>query len=124
MSWQAYADNLTAQGLAKAAVFGPDGGVWAKSANLNLTTQEAVTTAQLFANPAQAQAAGVTVDGTKFLVIKADPRSIYGKKGTGGVVLVKTTQAVVLGIYDDKLQPGKATTVVEKLADSLIENGY
>jgi profilin len=123
-SWQAYADNLTAQGLVKAAVFGPDGGVWAKSANLNLSTQEAVTTAQLFNNPGQAQAAGIQVDGVKYLVIKADARSLYGKKGTGGVVLVKTTQAVVLGIYDDKLQPGKATTVVEKLADSLIENGY
>lgn len=51
-------------------------------------------------------------------------RSIYGKKGAGGVVNVKTAQAIVIGVYDDKLQPGNASNIAEKLADYLLENGY
>lgn len=47
-----------------------------------------------------------------------------GKKGAGGVVMVKTGQAVLIGQYNETIQPGQATTVVEKLADYLRENGY
>ena len=44
-------------------------------------------------------------------------------QGAGGVVCVKTGQCVLIGKYDDTIQPGQATTVVEKLGDYLIENG-
>jgi Profilin len=51
-------------------------------------------------------------------------RSLYGKKGAGGVVVVKTGQAIIVGVYNDKQQPGNAANVVEKLGDYLRENGY
>ncbi|EFA78874.1 hypothetical protein PPL_08342 [Heterostelium album PN500] len=57
-------------------------------------------------------------------VLKSDPRSIYGKQGTGGVVCVKTGKTVIIGVYNEKLQPGAAASVVEKLADYLIDQGY
>jgi profilin len=47
-----------------------------------------------------------------------------GKKGTAGVVLVRTGQAILIGVYNESAQPGNATNTVEKLADYLIENGY
>jgi len=61
----------------------------------------------------------------KYFALKADDRSIYAKQGAGGAVLVKTSKAVLIGIYDDKVQPGQCANVVEKLADYLIiETGY
>ena len=77
----------------------------------------------LFTDPSSAFSNGVVVGGVKHLAIRADSRSIYGKKGSGGVVLVKTGQCILIGKYDDTIQPGQATTVVEKLGDYLIENG-
>jgi len=52
--------------------------------------------------------------------LNCDERSIYGKKGSGGVVCVKTKQAVLIALYEDPTQPGEATKVVESLADYLI----
>ena len=69
------------------------------------------------------QGTGLTVAGKKYLTLKTDDRSFYGKQGTGGIVAVKTTQSVLVGIYETQ-QPGAATTTVEKLADYLINSGY
>jgi len=77
-----------------------------------------------FKDPASVFASGITIDGVKYLGIKADARSLYGKKGTAGVVVVKTGQAILIGVYNETAQPGNATNTVEKLADYLIENGY
>ena len=52
------------------------------------------------------------------------PRSIYGKKGATGVVLVKTAQTILIATYNETQQPGNAANVVEKLADYLLESGY
>jgi len=60
----------------------------------------------------------------KYLALKADSRSIYGKKGTAGVCTVKTGQCLIVGVYGEGIQPGSAANSVEKLADYLIENGY
>lgn len=45
-------------------------------------------------------------------------------KGASGVSIVKTKQTVVLGYYDQSMQPGASANVVEKLADYLIEQGF
>jgi profilin len=45
-------------------------------------------------------------------------------QGNGGVVIVKTIQAILVGIYDENSTPGNATKVVEGLADYLISVNY
>jgi profilin len=37
---------------------------------------------------------------------------------------VKTKAAVLIGVYDETVQPGEATKVVEQLADYLISVNY
>ncbi|CAF3745190.1 unnamed protein product [Adineta steineri] len=61
-----------------------------------------------------------------WLSAEADDRSIYGKKalGSGGVILVKTSKTVIIGLYEEGQQPGNAAAVVEGVADYLINNGY
>jgi len=123
MSWQTYVDDqLVGAGMEKAALIGHDGSVWATSAGFNVTEGKQIS--ELFNNPPNAFSAGISAGGVKYLGIKADSNSIYGKKGTGGIVMVKTGQAIVIGVYNDKLQPGNAANVAEKLGDYLRENGY
>jgi len=124
MSWQSYVDDqLIKAGLSKAAIIGLDGSTWA-SKNITIPAAEAKQLVANFNAPGTAQSNGITVGGVKHLTVKADDKSIYGKKGTGGIVTVKTAQCVIVGFYDDKIQPGVATNIVEKLADYLKENGY
>ena len=122
MSWQGYVDNLTAGGFVKGAILGHNGAVWAKSASLNFQGNEA----QTLASTAFSQSAlgGIKIEGQKYICLKTDDRSCYLKLGTGGAVAVKSGQAVVLGIYDQNLQPGAAANAAEKLADYLIGVGY
>jgi len=112
------------QGLAQGALLGHDGSVWAKSPGFALKGAEGAGLANNFKNPSGTQGTGIFINGEKYLVVKADDASIYGKKGTGGVITVKTGQVVLVGIYDDKLQAGRAANIVEKVADYLKENGY
>jgi len=126
MAWQGYVDtNLVGTGhVSKAAIIGHDGNKWAASAGFNVSPEEGKKLLGGFKDASTVQGAGVTIGGVKYMTLKADPRSIYGKKGATGVVAVKTGKAVLIGFYDENVQPGQATNVVEKLADYLIENNY
>ncbi|CAO3690231.1 unnamed protein product [Umbelopsis ramanniana] len=126
MSWQAYVDNnLIGSGqITQAGIYGIQGGQWAASPSFNVTASELQFINQGFGDPAVLQANGLRVNGVKYLFLRSDDRSIYGKKGNDGVVIVKTTQAVLIGLYDDKVTPGNATKVVEGLADYLISVNY
>ncbi|KAK5580335.1 hypothetical protein RB653_000351 [Dictyostelium firmibasis] len=123
MTWQAYVDNnLVGAGFAHACLIGHDGSVWATSTGFSLQGTEGKAIAALFAKDGGAFATGIIVGGKKHMAIKSDTRSAYGKLGAGGVVCVKTATGIIVAVYDDKLQPGAAANIAEKLADYLIEN--
>ena len=103
---------------------GLKGGVWASSPSLNLSTEEQHAIIQGLADPSHLQANGVYVSGKKYLTLQANPRSIYGKAGGDGLCIVRTNQAVLIGVYNSPLLPGDANKVVEGLADYLISVGY
>ncbi|GAB7364577.1 hypothetical protein MBLNU230_g5384t1 [Neophaeotheca triangularis] len=129
--------DYTLQGLVgtgnvdKAAIFNNEGNsVWATSAGFTVSPQEMqeVVTAYKDKGDAQGvkqvQSTGLHVGGERFVVLKADDRSIYGKKGREGVVIVKTQQAILVTHYPETVQPGSAANTVEQLADYLIGVGY
>ncbi|KAL1933750.1 hypothetical protein VTP01DRAFT_7840 [Rhizomucor pusillus] len=126
MSWQQYVDsNLVGTGhVSKAAIYGLNGGQWAVSPGFSLSSNEIQELKNGFTNADQVQASGVHVNGVKYLTLRADDRSIYGKKGADGVCIVKTNQAILVGVYTEGIQPGQCTKVVEGLADYLISVGY
>ncbi|KAH9896774.1 profilin [Cubamyces lactineus] len=126
MSWQAYVDtNLVGSGkIVKAAIVGLAGGVWAASAGYTLSADEQKAIVSAFNNPDEARAHGIRLAGQKFLTLRADDRSIYGKKAADGCILVKTKQAVLVAEYAAPIQAPEATPVVEGLADYLIGVGY
>ncbi|KAF8192911.1 profilin [Pholiota molesta] len=104
MSWQTYVDtNLVGTGkIAKAAVLGQQGGVWAASPGFT----------------------GVRLAGQKYFTLSADPRSIQSKKGADGAIIVKTKQAILVAVYVGPTQAPEVTPIVEGLADYLISTGY
>lgn len=125
MSWQAYVDNnLVGAGLKQAAIFGHNGTCRAASSGFNVTVSEAAALFAAYTDPSGIRAGGLFLAGVKYFTFRADARSVYGKKGSGGVVAVKTRQAILVGVYDEKTQPGQAANIVEKLADYLIDQGY
>eukprot|EP00727_Mastigamoeba_balamuthi_P006272 m51a1_g2264 putative profilin ii (128) ;mRNA; f:339796-340778 len=127
MSWQAYVDQqLIGTGqINQGAILGLDGNIWAKSKDFALKAGEGAKLVANFKDPASAQGSGIYVNGNKYMTLKADANSVYGKKsGNGGVITVKTKQAVLVGLYPEGIQAGAATNVVERLGDYLRENNY
>lgn len=45
-------------------------------------------------------------------------------QGREGLVIVKTTQAILVTHYPETVQPGSAANTVEQLGDYLISVGY
>lgn len=74
--------------------------------------------------PKRVQSTGLHIAGEKYIVLKADETSLYGKKGKEGVVIVKTKQALLITHYPETVQPGVAANTVEKLGIYLSSVGY
>eukprot|EP01010_Urceolus_cornutus_P001886 NODE_2464_length_533_cov_241.803719_g1958_i0.p2 GENE.NODE_2464_length_533_cov_241.803719_g1958_i0~~NODE_2464_length_533_cov_241.803719_g1958_i0.p2 ORF type:complete len:127 (+),score=21.44 NODE_2464_length_533_cov_241.803719_g1958_i0:72-452(+) len=126
MSWQTYVDTnlLGTQKIKQASIHGLDGNPWATSKDFSIKPAEATDVVNGFKNADGLRASGLKINGVKYIVIRADDRSIYGKQGTGGIICVKTKTAVLFGVYDETAQPGEATKIVEQLADYLISVNY
>ncbi|KIW66724.1 hypothetical protein PV04_06027 [Phialophora macrospora] len=130
MSWQAYVDtSLLGTGhVDRAAIFNAEGtSVWATSPNFQVTPaelQEIVGAYKDTSVPKKVQSTGLHIAGQKYIVIKADETSLYGKKGREGVVIVKTKQALLITCYPATVQPGTAANTVEKLGAYLVGVGY
>uniref|UniRef100_A0A6B2LSA1 Profilin n=1 Tax=Arcella intermedia TaxID=1963864 RepID=A0A6B2LSA1_9EUKA len=126
MTWQDYVDKclIGSRKVSKASIFSPSGALWATSSNFNITYSEIKNLIQGFNDPAELRQYGLFLDHHKYLILRADDRSIYAKKDKGGVVAVKTGKAVLVCDYDDTIQPGSCSKLVEQLADYLIEMGF
>lgn len=67
---------------------------------------------------------GVTLAGNRYIYLSGTDRVIRAKLGKVGVHCMKTTQAVVVSLYEDPIQPQQAASVVEKLGEYLVSCGY
>ncbi|KAL2046675.1 hypothetical protein ABVK25_011647 [Lepraria finkii] len=129
MSWQAYIDtSLVGSGdVDKAAIFNVEGtSVWASSPDFKVEPAEVqdVLASYKQTEPKKIFETGFKIAGDKYFTLKADDRSVYGKKGREGMIIVKTKQALLLAHYPETVQPGSASLTVEKLGDYLIGVGY
>merc|ERR1712165_560948 len=111
MSWQSYVDDqLVATKMVKHAVIcGHDGNIWAQSAGFTVSVDELKALLSKYSSTDQLAQSGLTV---------------AGKKGTSGVHCIKTTQALIVCVYEDPIVPEQAATVTEKLGEYLIGVGY
>jgi len=131
MSWQAYVDSsLVGSGhIDKGAIISAAGdSVWSTSAGFTVKLEEMKNIVAILAGTSDAvdksHAEGVHVAGERYVVTKIEDRSLYGRLGRNGIVIVKTKQAVLIGHYPENVQAGNAAQTVEALADYLIKVGY
>lgn len=126
MSWQAYVDNLISSGkVDQAAIYSRAGdSVWAQSSGFNVSAPEIAEIARGFDDPSQLRTSGLHIQGLKYFLLRADDRSIYGKKDDTGIIAVRTKQAILIAHYKAPTQPGEATKIVEQLGDYLISVNY
>jgi len=130
MSWQAYVDSsLVGSGhVDKAAIVSAAGdSIWAATPGFTISTSETnEIVAALKGGDAvnKVLAEGLHVAGERFVVFKAEDRSIYGRKGKEGIVICKTQQAILIAHYGENVIAGNAAITVEQLADYLIGLKY
>ncbi|RDL31444.1 uncharacterized protein BP5553_09653 [Venustampulla echinocandica] len=99
--------------------------VWATSAGFTISpTETKEIIAGLSGKTDELYANGIHVAGERFVLTKAEDRSLYARKGREGIVIVKTTQAILIAHYKDGMIAGNCATTVEQLADYLISTGY
>ncbi|KAJ4135878.1 profilin, required for normal timing of actin polymerization in response to thermal stress [Fusarium equiseti] len=72
----------------------------------------------------KAFAEGLYIAGERYVMARAEDRSIYARSGRLGVAIAKTTQAIVVGHHGEAQVAGNASSTVEGLADYLIKSGY
>ncbi|WP_405901886.1 profilin [Streptomyces sp. NBC_00656] len=82
INWQPYADDLVATGKVRAAaiISDTDAAVLALTPGLGLRGGEAHGIVDLSTNPAEAFGKGITVNAVKYMGVRADERSISGKR--------------------------------------------
>ncbi|XP_011306077.1 profilin [Fopius arisanus] len=126
MSWQDYVDKqlLASKCVTKAAIAGHDGNLWAKSDGFEVSKDELAKLLQGFDSQELLTSSGVTLAGIKYIYLSGTDRVIRAKSAKVGVHCMKTTQTIVVSLYEDPIQPQQAASVVEKLGDYLLTCGY
>lgn len=126
MSWQSYVDDqLMATKMVKHAVIcGHDGNIWAQSAGFTVSVDELKALLSKYSSTDQLAQSGLTVAGMKYMYLSSSDKVVRAKKGTSGVHCIKTTQALIVCVYEDPIVPEQAATVTEKLGEYLIGVGY
>ncbi|KAL3840845.1 hypothetical protein ACJIZ3_025436 [Penstemon smallii] len=131
MSWQSYVDDhlmCEVEGgvlLTGAAIIGQDGSVWAQSSTFpEFKAEEIANIVKDFDEPGFLAPTGLYLAGSKYMVIQGEPHAVIrGKKGSGGITIKKTGQALIFGIYEEPMTPGQCNIVVERMGDYLIDQG-
>ncbi|BBG95674.1 profilin 5 [Prunus dulcis] len=91
---------------------------------LDFKPEEIAAIMKDFDEPGSLAPTGLHLAGTKYMVIQGEGGAVIrGKKGSGGITVKKTGQAMIFGIYEEPLTPGQCNMIVERLGDYLIDQG-
>ncbi|KAJ0250885.1 Profilin-2 [Hirschfeldia incana] len=131
MLWQCYVDDhlmcdVEGNHLTSAAILSQDGNVLAQSLNFpQLKPEEIEGINKEFEEAGHFAQTGLFLGGAKYMVVQGEAGALIGgRKGYGGVTIKKTTEALVIGIYDAPMTGGQCTLVVERLGDYFVETGH
>eukprot|EP00794_Sanderia_malayensis_P000428 gene428-1069_t len=110
-------DSLIATGNVEhcAIIRRKDSSLRASSVGFSITPGEIEDFIEAFKHPTQTREDGLTLNNIRYKCVRADKFSIYGKKDTCGVVLVKTATLILLGSYGNNMFPSICVEAMEKL---------
>ncbi|EGI68921.1 Profilin [Acromyrmex echinatior] len=95
-----------------------------RNSSIFVSKEELAKLVQSFEEQDILTSSGVTLAGNRYIYLSGTDRVIRAKLGKVGVHCMKTTQAVVVSLYEDPIQPQQAASVVEKLGEYLVSCGY
>ncbi|WP_328730736.1 profilin [Streptomyces caniferus] len=121
--WQQYVDELVGT-VSQAAILDHNGGILAKSPEIDIAQSEAAAILASFQDTTAIQRNGFSVDAQKYGTTQANGHSLYGANGGSSVLAVKTKHTVLVAVYKAPTNPGNAERAVRDLADQLINAGY
>ncbi|MCB5167367.1 hypothetical protein LG634_21315 [Streptomyces bambusae] len=111
---------LRAVGLADIEVLREDGSLRAAAGRPLTTVDEGRRLARRLQEPAETDAAGITVGGLSYQPAEAGRRLLHGRRGgEGGVVVVHRPPYIVVARYDEGHPAADAVLAVANLADLL-----
>ena len=118
MSWDSYVDSMKATGhVQSGALLGIDGSIWAKDPDFALSPEEAVAIAGGMgeASGQYFQDNGCTLGGTKYFTLRMNSEEglYYGKKGSTGCTIARSTQCLIVGCYGEGVTAGQCNIAVE-----------
>jgi len=125
-SWQNYVDDhlLSTKNVTKAAISGHDASIWAVSEGFKVSSDEIKKVLASFNDSDNLAQNGITVEGTRYIFLSSTERVIRAKKGTSGLHIMKTGQAIIICQYEESVRPEQCATVTEKLGDYFLTVGY
>eukprot|EP00183_Erythrolobus_madagascarensis_P005983 CAMPEP_0185843850 /NCGR_PEP_ID=MMETSP1354-20130828/228_1 /TAXON_ID=708628 /ORGANISM="Erythrolobus madagascarensis, Strain CCMP3276" /LENGTH=145 /DNA_ID=CAMNT_0028543421 /DNA_START=64 /DNA_END=501 /DNA_ORIENTATION=- len=145
MSWQTYIDsNLLGAGFCYASICGHDGATWACSPGYTVLPAEASKLNQLLSGTMDdlnsVAANGFFVAGQKYAFTRGEVDDedggvpyLQGRckedgKSSQGIIIYRTTKALIVGVHDPAYSNGasfgKVNTEIGKVADYMFENGF
>lgn len=100
--------------------------IWASSPGFEVSPDEinVIVEGLKQTNLDKLRADGFYVAGERYVLTKSEDRSLIGRKGQEGVVIVKSKMAVLIGHYNKDMIAGNCSITVEGLADYLEKQGY
>ncbi|KAJ2579898.1 profilin, required for normal timing of actin polymerization in response to thermal stress [Coemansia sp. RSA 1836] len=125
-SWQPYVDNnLVGSGfISEAAIYGLDGGLWAKSKSYKQDDDLFKAVKEGFAKEDEIRSNGLRIAGAKYFTLAASPEELHFKCGAKGMFCAKTKQTIILALYPDTVQPGNASKALGSVTDYLKSLGF
>ena len=124
-TWETLLEDLTADGsITKGALAVYEGPFLARGFDFHVSTDEVLGIVEAFDDPDRARARGVTVEGTRYLLVDADAVTLYARFGSNGLVAVRTERVVVIGLHNGASLPAIAQQAVQNVADVIRSMGY
>ncbi|KAF2813870.1 Profilin/allergen [Mytilinidion resinicola] len=130
MSWQAYVDqSLVGTGNIDKAIICDASGktIWAATTGFSIPEAERKVIVDSFTDSAETKAVvanGIHINGEKYITLDSDDTSLKAKKGKEGIIVIKTTQALLIGHHPADVQTTVAYSSVAELAEYLVKVGY
>ncbi len=145
--WQRYIDDalLLTEQITNASIHGLDGSRWASTKDFEVKNVFLTVAMEIieffFLQVTQDQAlrlisaisgetttlkrSGIKIGKQNYILMNHEPnRSVYGRKGAdAGVCVLMTRKTVLVGVYNGGIKASNCNSVMEKLADYLIEHG-
>jgi profilin len=129
-SWDDYVyKNLMGTNTCSGALIAglTDGQIWAQGGDIQgkVTADELKRILDGFNDPTPLQMDGLRIATERYIYQGgAEEGAMRAKKGASGAIIVKTNMAIILATYNDTIQPGQCSNVVQKLGDYLKGVGY